>query len=175
MSALRFWVGTHPGQTVSCWIHDVTEFGSRGDAVQYFDTKKPFTMMSIVSKPSATAPWMVVAMGRQSLQRYTRQVTATSYRWFSSNSAQDESDSVVKRIEQHSRQPQTPVSLKALLQTGRGEFLRMEDEDDESKKSATDKILMQVCLFRRGKKPTECWMNMSHSLFVVVYPCCVGF
>ena len=130
-------------------------------------------MMSIVSKPSATAPWMVVAMGRQSLQRYTRQVTATSYRWFSSNSAQDESDSIVKRIEQHSRQPQTPVSLKALLQTGRGEFLRMEDEDDESKKSATDKILMQVCVFFSSWEKADGMLDEHVSLLVLVC-CCLS-
>lgn len=57
------------------------------------------------------------------------------------------SDEVSKQILHHARQPQTAVSLKTLLQTGRGEFLhktyKQLDEDDNHR-GATGKVLMQV-------------------------------
>ncbi|KAI2497805.1 Mitochondrial branched-chain alpha-ketoacid dehydrogenase kinase [Fragilaria crotonensis] len=66
------------------------------------------------------------------------------------------SDEVSKQILHHARQPQTAVSLKTLLQTGRGEFLhktyKQLDEDDNHR-GATGKVLMQVASFLRRELP----------------------
>jgi len=57
---------------------------------------------------------------------------------------------VSKLIYHHAHQPQTAVSLQALMRTGRGEYLHktykeaiVHKEDDE--KGATEQVLMQVC------------------------------
>lgn len=55
-------------------------------------------------------------------------------------------------IYEHARQSQTSVSLKTLMQSGRGEFLNKtykdnvfrDDDDDDDNKVATEKVLMQV-------------------------------
>jgi hypothetical protein len=61
------------------------------------------------------------------------------------------SPEVSKRIYEHAHQPQTPVSLQTLLQTGRGEFLHksyknliVDEAHDEKDRVATGKVLMQV-------------------------------
>ena len=88
----------------------------------------------------------------------TRTTTTTTIRWFgdisSSSSSIDRafegvSEEVSKRIQYHAHQPQTAVSLKTLLQTGRGEFLHktyknLEEEDNQ--RGATGKVLIQVSI-----------------------------
>lgn len=55
------------------------------------------------------------------------------------------SDDVSKLINDHARQLQTPVSLQALMRTGRGEFLDRHFEDVEVEEhTATDLVLIQV-------------------------------
>ena len=61
------------------------------------------------------------------------------------------SPEVSKRIYEHAHQPQTPVSLQTLLQTGRGEFLHksyknliVDEAHDEKDRVATGKVLQQV-------------------------------
>lgn len=55
-----------------------------------------------------------------------------------------------KLIYHHAHQPQTAVSLQALMRTGRGEFLHKTykeaiiDKEDDGK-VATEQVLMQVC------------------------------
>jgi hypothetical protein len=51
-----------------------------------------------------------------------------------------------EQIYRHSVQPQTPVSLQTLMQTGRGEFLHKtyKDLDDTGGRGATEKVLQQV-------------------------------
>lgn len=63
------------------------------------------------------------------------------------------SSDVSKIIYHHAHQPQTAVSLQALMRTGRGEFLHktykeaiVHKEDDN--RGATEQVLMQVCSFR---------------------------
>jgi hypothetical protein len=56
------------------------------------------------------------------------------------------SDSVSNVINKSARQPQTSVSLQALMRTGRGEFLHktFEDMNDVDQHSATELVLIQV-------------------------------
>lgn len=90
----------------------------------------------------------------------TTTARTTTIRWFgdmsssSSSSSIDRafegvSEEVSKRIQYHAHQPQTAVSLKTLLQTGRGEFLHktyknLEEEDNH--RGATGKVLIQVSI-----------------------------
>ena len=51
-------------------------------------------------------------------------------------------------IYEHAHQSQTSVSLKTLMQSGRGEFLNKTYKDNifrDDNKVATEKVLMQVC------------------------------
>lgn len=56
------------------------------------------------------------------------------------------SEDVSKQIYKHSKQPQTSVSLKTLLQTGRGEFLHktIPDIEENEERGATEQVLTQV-------------------------------
>lgn len=60
------------------------------------------------------------------------------------------SSDVSKVIYHHAHQPQTAVSLQALMRTGRGEFLHktykeaIVDKEDDGK-VATEQVLIQVC------------------------------
>lgn len=61
------------------------------------------------------------------------------------------SEEVSKIISEHANQPQTSVSLQALMRTGRGEFLHRtfdhvdENGSHEDTHSATELVLIQVC------------------------------
>lgn len=57
---------------------------------------------------------------------------------------------ISKIIYHHAHQPQTAVSLQALMRTGRGEFLHKTykeaiTEKNTDGKGATEQVLMQVC------------------------------
>lgn len=56
------------------------------------------------------------------------------------------SEEVSNHIYKHAHHPQTAVSLKTLLQTGRGEFLHKtyKDLEKDNDRGATDMVLMQV-------------------------------
>ena len=56
------------------------------------------------------------------------------------------SDDWSEQIYRHSVQPQTPVSLQTLMQTGRGEFLHKtyKELDETGGRGATEKVLQQV-------------------------------
>ena len=66
------------------------------------------------------------------------------------------SDEVAESIKQYAHKQQTSASLLTLMKTGRGEFLHKtygsststDSGDDDDSKVATDKILMQVCMFK---------------------------
>jgi hypothetical protein len=56
---------------------------------------------------------------------------------------------VSKLIYHHAHQPQTAVSLQALMRTGRGEFLHKTYKDEVATKDeavATERVLKQVCI-----------------------------
>jgi hypothetical protein len=55
-------------------------------------------------------------------------------------------DDAAKVIHEHAQQPQTPVSLQALMRTGKGEYLHkhFEDASDVDQHSATELVLIQV-------------------------------
>ena len=57
------------------------------------------------------------------------------------------SDADGKIINKHAQQPQTSVSLQALMRTGRGEFLHkhFEDMSEVDQHTATELVLIQVC------------------------------
>lgn len=64
------------------------------------------------------------------------------------------SDAVSDIINDHARQPQTSVSLQALMRTGRGEFLHKHFADTEIERhTATEMVLMQVASFLRRELP----------------------
>mmetsp|Transcript_25571 Transcript_25571/g.62758 ORF Transcript_25571/g.62758 Transcript_25571/m.62758 type:complete len:456 (+) Transcript_25571:106-1473(+) len=66
------------------------------------------------------------------------------------------SESVSKIINEHALQPQTSVSLQALMRTGRGEFLHKhfdEEKIDISPHTATELVLIQVASFLRRELP----------------------
>lgn len=59
---------------------------------------------------------------------------------------------VAKQINSHAKKVQTPVSLQALMRTGRGEFLDKHFEGAEVEKhTATELVLMQVCVLFANK------------------------
>ncbi|KAG7347603.1 two component system sensor histidine kinase [Nitzschia inconspicua] len=61
---------------------------------------------------------------------------------------------VAKLINTHAKKVQTPVSLQALMRTGRGEFLDKHFEDAAVEKhTATELVLMQVASFLRRELP----------------------
>lgn len=58
------------------------------------------------------------------------------------------------RIAERARQPQTSVSLQALMRTGQGEFLhRTFGEETRERHAATDLVLIQVASFLRHELP----------------------
>jgi hypothetical protein len=58
------------------------------------------------------------------------------------------SSDVAKSINTHAKKVQTPVSLQALMRTGRGEFLDKHFEDAAVEKhTATELVLIQVRVF----------------------------
>jgi hypothetical protein len=59
------------------------------------------------------------------------------------------SDSASNVINKNAAQPQTSVSLQALMRTGRGEFLHktFEDMNNVDQHSATELVLIQVCIY----------------------------
>mmetsp|Transcript_836 Transcript_836/g.1376 ORF Transcript_836/g.1376 Transcript_836/m.1376 type:complete len:426 (-) Transcript_836:105-1382(-) len=64
------------------------------------------------------------------------------------------SEEVSKQICEHALQPQTSVSLKTLLQTGRGEFLHKTYKNlDHEERGATEQVLTQVAGFMRRELP----------------------
>jgi len=67
------------------------------------------------------------------------------------DAANDDSE---RLIAEHARQPQTSVSLQALMRTGQGEFLHKTfGEDTRQRHAATDLVLMQVGGFLRRELP----------------------
>lgn len=84
------------------------------------------------------------------------------------------SDDVSKQILHHARQPQTAVSLKTLLQTGRGEFLHKtykQLDEDNNHRGATGKVLMQV-----STSAQSChldWMHNSNSNLTTTTNICI--
>jgi len=61
---------------------------------------------------------------------------------------------VSELINSHAKKVQTPVSLQALMRTGRGEFLDKHFEDETVEKhTATELVLMQVASFLRRELP----------------------
>ena len=59
------------------------------------------------------------------------------------------SPDISKLIYDHAHQPQTAVSLQALMRTGRGEFLHKTYKDEavhKDEKVATERVLRQVCI-----------------------------
>jgi hypothetical protein len=57
------------------------------------------------------------------------------------------SEEISKVIYDHAMQPQTSVSLQALMRTGKGEFLHktFEDTKNMDEHSASELVLIQVC------------------------------
>lgn len=58
------------------------------------------------------------------------------------------SEEISKVIYDHAMQPQTSVSLQALMRTGKGEFLHKTFEDtkmNNDEHSASELVLIQVC------------------------------
>ena len=85
----------------------------------------------------------------QSLLR-SRYLHCTSILWSESPAEsvfEGVSEETSRIIYKHALQPQTSVSLKTLMQSGRGEFLTKtykEDAVHSDNKVATEKVLMQV-------------------------------
>jgi pyruvate dehydrogenase kinase 2/3/4 len=74
------------------------------------------------------------------------------YRFFSS---------LEESILNQARQPQTSVSLRALMRTGQGEFLHKTfGEEDRERHAATDLVLLQVAGFLRRELP----IRLAHRL-----------
>jgi hypothetical protein len=73
------------------------------------------------------------------------------------------SDDAGKVINMHAIQPQTSVSLQALMRTGRGEFLHKHFEDISKidQHSATELVLIQVCTVSYAHTQSE--MNAEAS------------
>jgi hypothetical protein len=99
----------------------------------------------------------------------------TTIRWFgdlSSSSSSERafegvSDEVSKRIHHHAHQPQTAVSLRTLLQTGRGEFLHKTYknlEEDNNDRGATGKVLIQVSIWVHCAKFCGSQSSFAHYL-----------
>ena len=99
------------------------------------------------------------------------------------------SEEVSKIIYQHANQPQTSVSLQALMRTGRGEFLHktFEDTKDIDKHTATELVLIQV-RFQQGKRKVQrlypkriknflpfCNYIFAHFAFSIVHKKVAGF
>lgn len=94
----------------------------------------------------------------QSLLR-SRYLHCTSILWSESPAEsvfEGVSEETSRIIYKHALQPQTSVSLKTLMQSGRGEFLTKtykEDAVHSDNKVATEKVLMQVAGFLRRELP----------------------
>jgi hypothetical protein len=105
----------------------------------------------------------------QNLVFRTKQASSAAYysvdrrrRSFSSSSADDNnvsfegvSEDTSKLIYKHAHEPQTSVSLQALMRTGRGEYLHKTYRDDELTKDsqvATERVLIQVSVVSVEKK-----------------------
>jgi hypothetical protein len=76
------------------------------------------------------------------------------------------SDDNAKVINKHALQPQTSVSLQALMRTGRGEFLHKHFEDIQPKldqHTATSLVLIQVCIIHKVKSGPQKNSHLSHS------------
>lgn len=89
------------------------------------------------------------------------------------------SPDISKLIYDHAHQPQTSVSLQALMRTGRGEFLHKTYKDEaahKDEKVATERVLRQVCIYEiSASVPTAsthtsllgCWIlakRIAHSI-----------
>ena len=83
------------------------------------------------------------------------------------------SEEVSKIIYDHAHQPQTSVSLQALMRTGRGEFLHrtfdhVAENNQADTHSATELVLIQVRIFPNFLKKNLCSrtvpMNVSPSV-----------
>ena len=149
--------------------------------------RNPRNILNSTSHDGTVVVGVRIPVVRQSSARYSCacvMATTTSYsdyntlttsvvtdkRYFGTNKILVEqafegvSDDVSKQILHHSRQPQTAVSLKTLLQTGRGEFLhktyKQLDEDDNHR-GATGKVLMQVS---GGCTTGVIWCTVNHNL-----------
>ena len=95
----------------------------------------------------------------RSMPRHRSNIMTTSRRGLASqleNSSGTDQETL-KRIREQAHIPQTPVSLRQLVQTGQGEFIPRADRLSQS--AATEQILMQVssvcvcvCLLMKASK-----------------------
>jgi hypothetical protein len=175
-----------------------------GDTHHHHNLCRPVLHRPIATMITAGTPQPHL---RPTMMRHGRPTTAI--RWFggdmsstsSSSSLSDRafegvSEEVSKRIHHHAHQPQTAVSLKTLLQTGRGEFLRRAYknlDEDNNHRGATGKVLIQVSreycgvgILGKEGGPTNfvCARVLvclgSHNQLLVVwtafaYTCCMAF